>query len=215
MKTDQELGSHVQAILIRMGIETPMKVTPNREGADETLRTCFTQVMNVLELNPNDDSLKGTPERIAKMYLEEIFTGLSYANFPKCTTVENKMDYDELITVTANVNSICEHHFVPFIGKATIGYIPRNKVIGLSKIPRIVDFFSRRPQIQERLTVQISACLEFILETDDIAVVIECEHLCVRLRGVKDSTSKTTTSKMAGRFRSVPELRAEFLVLNR
>lgn len=213
MQTDLELGKQVHAVLVAMGIETPMKL--KHETNYGMIQENFRDIIDGLGLNLNDDSIKGTPERLAKMYLEEIFTGMNYTNFPKCTTVVNLMNYDEMIAVTAEVNSMCEHHFVPFIGKCTVGYIPKDKVIGLSKIPRIVDFFSRRPQIQERLTEQISATLEYILGTDDVAVVMECEHLCVRLRGVKDSQSRTTTSKLRGRFRSVPELRSEFLTLTR
>jgi GTP cyclohydrolase I len=149
------------------------------------------------------------------MWCEEIFTGLDYQNFPKCTTIENGMAYDEMISCKASVMSCCEHHLVPFIGICYAAYIPNEKVVGLSKINRIVDFFSRRPQVQERLTLQISETLRYILKTDDVAVVIKAEHMCVKLRGVKDAASETITSKMSGKFLSNPSLRAEFLSLTR
>jgi GTP cyclohydrolase IA len=125
------------------------------------------------------------------------------------------MAYDEMVAVKCTVKSVCEHHFVPFIGIAHVAYLPRNAVLGLSKFNRVVDFFSRRPQIQERLTEQISAALCYILQTDDVAVVIQAKHFCVALRGVQDHVSDTTTSKVKGRFKSVPELRAEFLALTK
>jgi GTP cyclohydrolase I len=162
----------------------------------------------------HDDSIKDTPTRIAKMYDSEIFYGLDYRNFPSCTTIENRMGYDELIVIKQiEVLSLCEHHFIPFIGYAHIGYIPETKVLGLSKFNRIVDFFARRPQVQERLTEQVHAALHHVLQSNDIGVVIRAEHLCVKLRGVKDNNSSTVTSKMTGKFRTERALREEFLHL--
>lgn len=214
--TDPILGKAIQDFFTVHGIETPM-VTGTRPGPDSVrnrIQKCHAGVMDALGLDMTDDSLSDTPQRVAKMYCDEIFTGLDYSNFPKCTTIQNQMGYDEMILVKGiTVQSMCEHHFLPFVGKAHIAYIPKAKVMGLSKFNRIVDFFSRRPQVQERLTEQVAGALEYILETNDVAVVIEADHFCVKLRGVRDIESTTTTSKMTGRFRDVAELRAEFLAL--
>lgn len=165
-----------------------------------------------LGLDLADDSLMDTPRRVSKMFVDEIFYGLDYANFPKITTVENKMQYDEMLIIKGcQVSSTCEHHFVVIDGLAKIAYIPKDKVIGLSKINRIVKFFSKRPQIQERLTEQIFAALQFILKTDSIAVEIDATHFCVKSRGVEDSGSSTVTRKLGGVFMSKPEVRNEFL----
>lgn len=138
--------------------------------------------------------------------------GLDYEAFPKCTTVQNKMHYDEMVVErNITVQSLCEHHILPIVGKATIAYVPNNKVLGLSKLPRIVEYFSRRPQIQERLTEQIYHALQFILETDNIAVVIDAAHLCVSSRGVEDTAASTITSKLGGSFKTDPNARAEFM----
>lgn len=230
MASDSNLGFQIHQKLVDAGLETPMD--PNYvacmrgswEGCDdgwkkyqqETVQAKFQGIMHDLGLDVRrDDSLQDTPSRVSKMFCEEIFYGLDYNNFPKCTTVENKMGYEEMVATKVTVKSMCEHHFVPFIGIAHLAYLPQEKVLGLSKFNRVVDFFSRRPQIQERLTEQISAALGHILETDNLAVVIQAKHYCVHLRGVQDPVSDTTTSKMSGKFRSVPELRAEFLALTR
>ena len=219
MANDPELGKRVAQMLLVRGIETPMnhitKQTLGEKAVFDSIARNHGEVMIGLGLDMQDDSLRDTPKRVAKMYCQEIFTGLDYDNFPAATVVENKMGYDEMIAGSASVMSLCEHHFVPFIGLANIAYIPKTKVLGLSKFNRIVDFFSRRPQIQERLTEQISATLRMVLETEDVAVVIKAEHLCVKLRGVKDSQSVTITSKLSGRFKEVSELRSEFLSLTR
>jgi GTP cyclohydrolase I len=199
--------------LVELGIETPMMSS----APDPTIiGASFLDIMQEgLGLDMRDDSLDGTPARIAKMYGQEIFYGLDYKNFPKCTTVENKMGYDEAVVVKdADVLSVCEHHFVPFVGKACVAYLPSTKVLGLSKINRVVDFFARRPQVQERLTEQIWHTLACILETQHIAIVIRAEHMCVRLRGVKQE-SHTITSKLGGIFKTKPEARAEFFALTR
>lgn len=216
--TDKDLGASIHSLLKDMGVETPMKkmTAENLQangGALQNIVESHAVVMKVLGMDLDDDSLNETPKRVGKMYCSEIFTGLDYDNFPKCSTFENKMHMDEMVLVKgADVLSVCEHHFVAFIGKAHIAYIPGTKVLGLSKFHRVVDFFSRRPQVQERLTLQIYEALKYILETDDIAVVIEAEHLCVRLRGVKQD-STTITSKMGGKFMDKPALREEFLAL--
>jgi GTP cyclohydrolase I len=216
--TDTELGERVGRHLQSVGLETPM--LPSHEIKSSMIQDAVEHyhrgTMEALGLDLTDDSLRDTPDRVAKMYCQEIFTGLDYENFPKCTTVENKMQHDELIIVKdADVLSMCEHHFVPFVGTCSVGYIPTTRVLGLSKIPRIVDFFSRRPQIQERLTAQVHAALTLILGTEDIAVVMRAEHMCMRLRGVKQAGKETITSKMSGRFMTKPELREEFLMLTR
>ena len=218
MANDHQLGLKVRDHIKALGIETPMDPVPEVKGVDwiePTIEGKLRGVLKYLGLDLSNDSLAETPKRVAKMYCEEIFTGLDYQNFPKCTTIENGMNYDEVIACKASVMSVCEHHLVPFVGICHAAYIPAEKVVGLSKINRIVDFFSRRPQVQERLTLQISETLKYILETDDVAVVIKAEHMCVKLRGVKDAASETITSKMSGKFLSNPSLRAEFLSLTR
>jgi GTP cyclohydrolase I len=168
--------------------------------------------MKTMGLDLNDDSLTDTPKRVAKMYVNEIFWGLDYDAFPKCTTVDNKMKYDEMVVErNVNVQSNCEHHFVIIDGLATVGYIPKQKVLGLSKINRIVEYFSKRPQIQERLTEQVYHALSYILETENVAVVIDAQHYCVKSRGVEDVGSSTVTSKLGGCFKSDPAVRAEFM----
>lgn len=221
-KVDPELGWAVHNYLLSKGVETPgvgtlQPRTPNgKEFSDrktqiEYIEGKFADIMLALGLDLADDSLEETPKRVAKMYVGEIFYGLDPGAFPKCTTVENKMSYDEMVIErNVNVQSNCEHHFVIISGFATVAYIPNKKVLGLSKINRIVEYFSKRPQIQERLTEQIFYALEYILGTDSIAIVINAEHYCVKSRGVEDVGSSTITSKLGGAFRK-PEVRAEFM----
>ena len=172
----------------------------------------FAEIMKSLDLDLSDDSLRETPVRIAKMYVNELFEGLDPKNFPKITTIENKMQYDQMVCVrNIEVMSTCEHHFQPIHGHATVAYIPNTKVIGLSKMNRIVEFFARRPQVQERLTKQIADCLQYLLNTDDVAVHIEAKHYCVISRGVQDTHSTTTTSDLRGAFKKQDMTRTEFL----
>ena len=172
----------------------------------------FRHIMITLGLDLTDDSLERTPERVAKMFVREMFSGLSGKNFPKITSIDNKLGYNEMVTVKdISIISVCEHHFVTIDGRATIAYIPKDKVIGLSKINRIAKFFSRRPQVQERLTKQIADCLCYVLETDDVAVYIHAKHYCVIQRGVEDAASETVTSDLRGAFREDPRTRSEFL----
>jgi GTP cyclohydrolase I len=196
-----------------MGVETPTFQTAlDRKDKIAEIEKSFSHIMQVLGLDLADDSLMDTPKRVAKMYVNEIFWGLDYDAFPKCTTVDNKMKYDEMVVERSiNVQSNCEHHFVVIDGLATVGYIPNQKVLGLSKINRIVEYFSKRPQIQERLTEQIYYALQYILETDNIGVVIDAQHYCVKSRGVEDVGSSTVTSKLGGCFKSDPAVRAEFM----
>jgi GTP cyclohydrolase I len=213
MKTDEKLGLEVQQFLIDKGVETPMVdngLTDSEKIAE--IKDKFTDIMNALGLDLQDDSLIDTPNRVAKMYVKEIFFGLDYKHFPKATTVDNKMKYDEMVIErNINVQSNCEHHFVIIDGSCHISYIPKNKVLGLSKLNRIVQFFSKRPQIQERLTEQIYYALSYILDTEDIGVIIEAAHYCVKSRGIQDVNSDTVTSKMGGCFKTDPEARKEFL----
>ena len=172
----------------------------------------FREILTTLGLDLSNDSLCESPERIARMYVQEVFRGLKEENFPKVTVIENEMQYDQMVVVRdVMVMSTCEHHFVTIDGKATIAYIPNKKVIGLSKINRIADYFSRRPQVQERLTKQIADCLSFVLETDNVAVHINAKHYCVVSRGVQDSHSTTVTIDLRGDFKRRSDTRIEFL----
>lgn len=163
----------------------------------------FKGIMFELGLDLQDDSLSGTPHRVAKMYINELFYGLNPVNKPKLSTFENRYGYNKLLMEKdIRVNSACEHHFLPIVGRAHIGYIPKDRVIGLSKINRIVDYYAHRPQVQERLTLQIYNELRSTLATDDIIVVIDADHLCVSARGVKDTSSSTTTLEYSGIFLS-------------
>jgi len=172
----------------------------------------FKEIMETLGLDLSDDSLCDTPKRVAKMYVQEIFGGLDPMNFPKITLIDNSMNYDQMIVVQGiECLSFCEHHFLTIDGTATVAYIPHKKVIGLSKINRIVQYFSRRPQVQERLTKQIADCLEHILETKHVAVHIRAKHYCVIARGVSHSRSVTSTSDLRGDFKEAAATREEFL----
>jgi GTP cyclohydrolase IA len=197
--------SHVRSSpVIKNGLSSDQKI--------QKITTHFAEIMKVLGLDLKDDSLSDTPRRIAKMYVNEIFGGLDVENFPKMTVIDNKMDYDQMVCIQdIEVISTCEHHFQPIDGFATIAYIPNKKVIGLSKINRIVEFFSRRPQVQERLTKQIADCLQYILGTNDVAVHINAKHYCVIARGIQDTHSTTTTSDLRGHFKTRSETRSEFL----
>jgi GTP cyclohydrolase IA len=217
--TDLKLGGRVREFLQKKGLESPINFERQSmiSGAGKAhIESAIADILGVLGMDIKDDSIGDTPARVAKMYTQEIFYGLDYANFPKCTAIENKMGYEEMVLMKdILVRSVCEHHLVPFIGSAHVAYIPGKKVIGLSKLNRIVDFFSRRPQVQERLTEQVAHTLAYILETDDVAVVIDCEHFCVKLRGIQDPQSSTITSKVLGKFRTNDALRNEFLHLSK
>ena len=203
----------VRDALLARGLETPLVAMAH--GPDEKrarIEASFTEILTTLGLDLTDDSLFDTPRRMAKMYVDEIFGGLDYGNFPKVTVVANKMSCDEMIRVDGvSVSSTCEHHFAAIDGTAAVAYIPKGRIIGLSKINRIVAFFAQRPQIQERLTEQVLLALQTLLETDDVAVSIRAVHFCVRARGIMDSNSKTTTTALGGAFKMSPETRKEFL----
>jgi len=203
----------VRKALLERGLETPM--IQNGLTRDEKYRRIvqsFTEITRTLGLDLNDDSLAETPHRIAKMYVDEIFSGLDYAQFPKISVIANKMQVEEMVQVdNIDVVSTCEHHFVTIDGLARVAYIPKDKVIGLSKINRIVRFFAQRPQVQERLPQQILVALQALLDTDDVAVTIDAVHYCVKSRGVMDSNSRTRTTSLGGAFKSNASTRAEFL----
>ena len=217
-KCDPELGQRVHQHLVEMGVETPMApVDANESALDrkekiERIEKYFTLIMATLGLDLSDDSLIETPKRVDKMFVNETMWGLDYDAFPKCTTVDNKMKYDEMVVERhISVKSLCEHHILPIVGRAYVAYIPNSKVLGLSKMPRIVEYFSRRPQIQERLTEQIYHALQYILETDNIAVTVVAEHMCVSQRGVEDDAANTVTTKLGGVFKTDQAVRAEFM----
>ena len=219
-KCDKELGNRIHTYLVEKGVETPM--TPNGLSEQEKrdiIESRFADIMTALGLDLTDDSLEETPKRVAKMYVDELMCGLNYDYFPKITTVENKAGYQDLLVEKVISISLCEHHFVYF-GTAHnpdklgcwVAYIPGKKVLGLSKINRLVEFFSRRPQIQERLVEQIAETMKFICETDDVAVVMRGQHFCVLTRGVEDSDSYTITSSLHGQFKD-PTTRAELMAI--
>lgn len=194
--------------------ETPLRADAfemDDELKIELIEKHFREIMNILGLDLNDDSLNGTPHRVAKMYVKEIFRGLNPANKPKISMFENKYKYNQML-VEKNITlySNCEHHFVPIIGKVHVAYISSGQVIGLSKINRIVQYYAQRPQVQERLTKQIANELKTILGTDDVAVVIDAHHLCVSSRGVTDVNSSTVTAEYTGKFND-QDVRKEFL----
>lgn len=219
-KADAATGWKVHEHLKYLGIETPFDAeaaSKNRSESKDSqlaaLQGIFYEFMYQMALDMDDDSLTDTPKRMAKMYLNEMFSGLDYNTFPKATVVQNKMRTNEMVLVrNIDLKSMCEHHLLPITGVAHVAYIPDDMVMGLSKLSRIVDFFARRPQIQERLTSQIHATLCFLLGTEDVAVIIEAEHMCMKARGVEDPCADTVTSKLGGKFLD-PAMRAEFMSL--
>lgn len=213
MTTLSESALKVREALAARGLETPMTdFVVERNEKKEKIEHHMREILNLLSLDLTDDSLQETPHRIAKMYVDEIFSGLDYANFPKITVIENKMNCDDMVRVKdITLTSTCEHHLVTIDGKATVAYIPRGKIIGLSKINRIVRFFAQRPQVQERLTQQVLVALQTLLESEDVVVRIDATHYCVKSRGVMDATSETTTTALGGIFKRNPATRAEFL----
>ncbi|MEO1012030.1 MAG: GTP cyclohydrolase I FolE [Bacteroidota bacterium] len=200
------------------GVETPMKpdafaLTNNQKK--EKIAGLFAQIMDVMGLDLEDDSLKGTPKRVAKMYIDEIFSGLDPENKPKVALFDNKYQYNQmLVEKDITFYSNCEHHFVPIIGRAHVAYISSGKVIGLSKLNRIVQYYAKRPQVQERLTNQIGLELQSILGTEDVAVIIDAKHLCVSSRGIKDDTSATVTSFYGGKFNTPEKIQELYNYIN-
>jgi GTP cyclohydrolase I len=209
-----------EALLVRQaleakGLETPMIENGlSNEEKRQRIKAAMTDVMETLGLDLSDDSLQDTPNRIAKMYVNEIFSGLDYRSFPKITQIENKMHIDQPVQVSdISLTSTCEHHFVTIDGTASVSYIPKDTVIGLSKLNRLVAFFAQRPQVQERLTQQVMVAIQALTGTEDVAVSINATHYCVKARGVMDSTSYTKTSSLGGMFNTNPDLRREFYSL--
>ena len=199
---------------ISTSVDTPMRAGAFDQSEDEKIAAIeerFAEIMDILGLDLTDDSLRGTPKRVAKMYVKEIFNGLNPANKPKMALFENKYKYNEML-VEKNISfySNCEHHFVPIIGRAHVAYISNGTVVGLSKLNRLVDYFAKRPQVQERLTMQIAKELQKDLGTDDVAVLIDAKHLCVASRGVEDDSSSTVTAFYGGKFKD-EKVKDEFL----
>ncbi len=206
----EEMGDEHKA----SSVETPMRADAFDISDEEKIAAIaphFKAIMEVLGMDLRDDSLRGTPLRVAKMYVKELFQGLNPANMPSMTLFENKFQYNEML-VEKNINfyTNCEHHFVPFFGKAHVAYISSGKVIGLSKLNRLVEYFSKRPQVQERLTMQIGKALQTVLQTQDVAVMMDAKHLCVSSRGVKDDSSNTITTYFGGKFQE-ENTKMEFL----
>lgn len=203
----------VRDTLLEQGLETPMIENGlNSEQKYERIKGLMTEVMHTLGLDLRDDSLAETPHRISKMYVREIFSGLDYTKFPKLSLIDNKMGANEMVKIrNIDLTSTCEHHFVTIDGTAKVAYIPADKIIGLSKINRIVRFFAQRPQVQERLTRQVLVALQTLLGTENVAVSIDATHYCVKSRGVMDSNSQTSTTALGGCFIDNIHTRAEFL----
>ena len=194
---------------------TPIRLKAFETPADERkqlIEQKIHEIMDILGLDLSHPSIKKTPFRISKMFVDEIFSGLNPAHFPSITLHEQKVPQSEVVLVK-NISfvSFCEHHFVPMIGKAHVAYIPKDKIIGLSKVNRIVHFFSKQPQVQERLTAQIADCLSLLLNIEDVAVFMKAKHFCVAARGVEDDESETETCVLKGKFQNDSLLRAEFM----
>ena len=208
-----ETASKVRDALLKSGLETPMIDNGlTSEEKYQRIKSAFEDVVSTLGLDLTDDSLAETPHRIAKMHVKEIFSGLDYTQFPKISVIENKMKVDEMVKVSdISFTSTCEHHFVTIDGMAKVAYLPKDKIIGLSKINRIVRFFAQRPQVQERLTQQVLLTLQTLLETDNVAVSISAVHYCVKSRGVMDASSSTQTTALGGLFKRSDKTRGEFL----
>ncbi len=206
----EEMGDEHKA----SSVETPLRADAfdiSDEQKIAAITPHFKAIMEILGLDLRDDSLKGTPLRVAKMYVKELFQGLNPANMPSMTLFENKFQYNEML-VEKNINfyTNCEHHFVPFFGKAHVAYISSGKVIGLSKLNRLVEYYAKRPQVQERLTMQVGKALQTVLQTQDVAVMMDAKHLCVSSRGVKDDSSSTITTFFGGKFQD-EKRKMEFL----
>lgn len=221
-KSDPVLGQKVKDHLESIGLETPMTdlVGVSDEIKINAIKADIAHALETLGLDLTDDSLMDTPNRVAKMWVKEIFWGLDYNQFPKCTTIENKMGKNSpgsfVVERNVNVQSNCEHHLVVIDGKACVAYIPKAKVLGLSKLNRIVEFFAKRPQVQERLTEQIAATISFVTGTPDVAVYLEAVHYCVKSRGIQDTGSSTCTLAVEGVFADQQsEMRREFLNIAR
>ncbi len=216
MNTSNDILDYIGEDHIGTSLATPLREDAfemSDEEKIEQIEKHFKKIMYILGLDLTDDSLSGTPNRVAKMYVKEIFSGLNPANQPKIQLFENKYQYNEmLIEKNITLYSYCEHHFVPIIGKVHVAYISTGKVIGLSKINRLVQHFAKRPQVQERLTNQIAEALKTALQSEHVAVLVDAVHLCVSSRGIKDTNTSTITASYSGKFQ-VEQTRAEFIKL--
>ena len=220
LRNTQDLSLTKEAVIVRdalisQGLETPMVTNHlNEEAKCQKIEHNMREVMQTLGLDLNDDSLIDTPRRIAKMYVNEIFSGLDYTKFPKITQIENKMQLEQPVQVSdISLTSTCEHHFVTIDGTASVAYIPKKTVLGLSKINRLVGFFAQRPQVQERLTQQVMVAIQALTGTEDVAVSISATHFCVKARGIRDSNSYTKTTSLGGSFNTDTQLRREFFAV--
>lgn len=220
-KTDPELGAKVKAYLAQCNVESPIDYDVYNASTSEEkvakISGLMTDALKMMGFDLSNDSVQDTPKRIAKMWVHEVMSGIDYNNFPKVMTFENKFNSAGMVVEKDVLSmSLCSHHLVTIDGTAVVAYIPRDKIIGLSKINRVVDFFSRRPQEAERLTLQIFHALEYILGTSDIAVYLNGTHYCVKSRGAKDVNSSTSTVKLGGVFHDDPQVRQEFYgIVNR
>lgn len=211
--TEKEIKFDAKDILAKTRPTPSLETKLSDKEKIEKITTHFQAIMETLGMDLSNESLTKSPHRVAKMYVNEIFAGLKTENFPRISVIENKMQYDQMIVVKdVNIISFCEHHFVTIHGKANIAYIPRKRVIGLSKINRIAKYFSQRPQVQERLTKQIADCLSYVLDTPHVAVMIDAKHYCVISRGVEDVNSTTLTCDLRGDFREDEKTRQEFMM---
>ena len=212
---DKHLHDEMGDDHISANLETPLRADAFELSAEEKVEKIeadFRNIMETLGLDLTDDSLKGTPKRVAKMFVKEIFGGLLPERKPGMSTFENKYNYNQmLVEKDIVVYSTCEHHFLPIVGRAHVGYISKGKVIGLSKMNRIVEYYAKRPQVQERLTMQIVKAMQEALGTDDVACIIDAKHLCVNSRGIKDIESSTVTAEFGGAFKDNEQLRKEFI----
>ena len=212
---DKHLHDEIGDDHMSANLETPLRADAFELSAEEKVEKIeadFRNIMETLGLDLTDDSLKGTPKRVAKMFVKEIFGGLLPERKPGMSTFENKYNYNQmLVEKDIVVYSTCEHHFLPIVGRAHVGYISKGKVIGLSKMNRIVEYYAKRPQVQERLTMQIVKAMQDALGTDDVACIIDAKHLCVNSRGIKDIESSTVTAEYGGAFKENEQLRKEFI----
>lgn len=212
-KTDSALGEIVHAHLLSLGLESPFNFNALTVPAGErveAIESRMREILDFLGIDQTNDSVRDTAKRVAKMWVNEVMWGMDYSNFPKIMTFENKMGYNEMVTERATSNSLCSHHLAPILGTVVVSYIPDKKVIGLSKLGRIAEFFSRRPQEAERMTEQIAATLKLILGTENVAVFVKGVHTCVTWRGVEDSEGITTTAHLGGVYQQA-SVRSEFL----
>lgn len=216
-KTDPVLGESVHRHLLSVGLETPVieeKLAVKDEKKIKIIQKNVTTILETLGMDLSDDSLCDTPIRVARMFVNDLYWGLQYDKFPKCTAIDNKMNYGNSFILEKNItlHSTCEHHLVTIDGLATVAYRPQSKVIGLSKMNRIVQFFAKRPQVQERLSEQIAEAISFIAQTPDVAVHIEAKHYCVASRGIQDVNSSTITLSTRGIFSDIGSaIRNEFI----